>query len=623
MRRWISLAVAVAMMIPSVASIAEAAVATWLSPAAGQVLGGGKVEVAIGFNTQSKLRVTMLELYIDGQFYSRKILRESATRGVCSLWWDTTGYEQGSHNLVVKVYADDQMISKVYGTGTIGGAAGNGMLDVRPPVVTFANIRSGDVLKGTTTIKLNASDDSGQAPMVSLLVDDTLKLLKNTPPYNYDLDTTTYKDGDHQLKTYAYDAAGNKSDPSVVKVVFNNGTDRPVVTTMTVNHTPERSRADATVSSTIPPALTYARPSIRKSSAARSESRTIDSESLAEPSAVVESRQASASEKHAPAISAKLFDITPDSPRAEVRKSGAKPIISASARLSEPDAPVVMSDARTSSPRSMSASRLPETRLSARSTQIAGAVAEPSNETRMALVPASKAAEIRSELPAPKQSELTRMAMAPRTSLRGASRSDIANGAATVPDEVRDEPVASSAKNLTLSKHLGSLRGVRAERTAERAGALAVPANPTSHKISVSTLKRVQVALAPDMRNCSSAAHTASSIACPPPIPRSSKARIEKVAVPASGKIKARRLFEELGGVLFWDPSTHTVTACVGNMVLEMQIGSRIARVNGHEMELTMAPYLAHGRTIIDARTYIQACNMLSHMQTVGSAKVN
>ena len=44
--------------------------------------------------------------------------------------------------------------------------------------------------------------------------------------------------------------------------------------------------------------------------------------------------------------------------------------------------------------------------------------------------------------------------------------------------------------------------------------------------------------------------------------------------IPVSGKIKLRDLFEQLGGVLFWDSATHTVTGYMDGMVLEMQIGS-------------------------------------------------
>ena len=112
---------------------------------------------------------------------------------------------------------------------------GSVFYNTRPPVVTFANVKSGDVLSGTATIKMKANGDNGECPLVSLLVDHALKLIRNRPRYEYDLDTTTYADGSHELQTYAYDNDGNRSDPAVVKVVFNNNLiKRPIVSSLDV-----------------------------------------------------------------------------------------------------------------------------------------------------------------------------------------------------------------------------------------------------------------------------------------------------------------------------------------------------------------------------------------------------
>ena len=252
MRRLLSFVLALAMMSPALASAAQAAIGTWLAPEPGHVVAGPRAEVAVGFNTQSDLLVTALELYVDGKFYARKRLAEPSSRGVCSFWWDVSKAKQGSHDLVVKIFAGDQVISRVSGTGIVGGGAGT-VLDVNPPTVVFENIKSGDVLKGKAPIKIRAVDDSGKPPMVSLLVNDMLKMLRNTPPYTYDLDTTTYPDGDHQLTTYAYDQSGNRSDPAVVKVVFSNGIKRPIVAAMTVTRDAGPETASAPRKAELPP----------------------------------------------------------------------------------------------------------------------------------------------------------------------------------------------------------------------------------------------------------------------------------------------------------------------------------------------------------------------------------
>lgn len=612
MRRWISLAIAVVMALPAVGSAAEAAVANWLSPAPGQIVTGKKVEVAIGYNTGSNLKVTSLVLYVDGKFNTRKVLVAPASRGVCSFWWNTTGVEQGAHSLVVKVYAGDKMVSKVSGTGTVGAGYNGGAMDMTPPVVTFANIKTNDMLKGTFNIKMNAYDNSSQSPMVSLLVDDVLKMLRNTPPYNYELDTTTYPDGDHQLKTYAYDSAGNKSDPAIVKVAFKNGVDHPVVTTMSVNHDSEPVRSEAKVSKVVPPALTGAlSPSVRKNAAARAESRMIESISIVEPIAEAPKQIAfepkpvvkiSASPKKTvtTALSAKPDAVKVSAPSANVRKESSKPVMMASSKLTEPSA---MENPVASGVRSVSASRLPASKPNLKVSALPSTAVEP-------------------EMPKanPVKSQVTRMAMAPVSLLRTENRPVIMDSAAGVPDEEMAQPTTSSVRNIAASS-LGKLRSIESSKAI--ASKLAVPAAPVSGEVKSAKTKHVQVALAPNFKSAVINARAHISVACPPSIPKSPAARIEKRTKAAvAGKVKARDIFENMGGVLFWDSDTHTVRAYVHDMVIEMRIGSHIAKVNGHSMHVQFAPYISDGRTIIEASLYSQAVDFLDQLKNISSAKI-
>jgi hypothetical protein len=90
-------------------------------------------------------------------------------------------------------------------------------------------------------------------------------------------------------------------------------------------------------------------------------------------------------------------------------------------------------------------------------------------------------------------------------------------------------------------------------------------------------------------------------------MPRETMARIEKKMIPASGKVKLRDLVHKLGGVLFWDSDTRTVTACVPGLELVMHIGSDIMKVNGKDLHVGSSPLLIDGRTIIDASVIQQA----------------
>ena len=232
--RLIGIAVVAAMMTSALALTAGAAVGTWLAPTPGRKITARNVEVSVGYNTQSDLRVTRLELWIDGRYNAARSLVRPESRGVCSFWWDTARFSRGSHELAVKIFAGDELVATVSGAGSIGTAAYN----LRAPNVRFANVKSGDVLKGVTSVKMAVSDDGAEPPIVSLLVDNALKFLTNRRPYVYGLDTTRYADGGHELQTFAYDSSGNRSDPAVVKVLFRNNLEKPVVAAMNVESGP-------------------------------------------------------------------------------------------------------------------------------------------------------------------------------------------------------------------------------------------------------------------------------------------------------------------------------------------------------------------------------------------------
>jgi hypothetical protein len=656
MRRWISLAVAMAMFTPAVASAAEGTMANWLSPQPGQIVSGGKVEVAIGYNTQSKLKVDSLELYVDGQFSARKILGTPESRGVCSFWWDTARVEQGTHNLVVKVFVGDQMISKVFGTATVGpNGSSRGMIDVRPPVVTFANIRSKDVLKGKTTVKMNATDDSGQSPMVSLLVDDVLKLLKNTPPYTYDLDTTTYSDGSHALKTYAYDGAGNRSDPAVANVTFRNGATKPIVTTMSVNHESTAQVPDETVSQVAPPAVNAASEPSTKQSAARAESRidrqtstarpavasaqpqpkprAVSAAPKAEPKMVALAPKPAVSPKHAlsaPKLESKLRTV-PVSIKSHLLASRVAPQLDARMAAAAPKVKVIRTDVSAAKRTAPVLANKPVKMASPLSSvSVRKQIAKPAlSPTMVAAKPsvvehAPESVKPRQALSAPKPSGALRMAMAHEPiSLRRAAPGGVPGAAVAKAPVVVDRAAASSVKQMAVKPAIDELKDVETADAAMSAATAAPPVTVVPAKLSKTELKRVRVAFAPDLRGAESRLRTSPAISRPPSIPKPTPARIEKTTVPASGKVKARAFFEQIGAALFWDPSTHTITACVGSIVFEMQIGSKIARVNGHDMMMESAPVLIGDRAVFDAEMFAQACNFADKFGAVSKAELN
>jgi len=560
-RRLISIAIAAAMLSPALASAAEAAVSTWLAPLPGHKIAARNVEVSVGYNTQSDKKVTRIELWIDSRRTATKTLVRPETRGVCSFWWDTSQSPRGAHTLIVRIFAGDELISTVSGNGTIGEAS----FDLRAPTVRFAGIKSGDVLKGVASITMAVSDDSHEPPIVSLLVDNALKFLTNRQPYVYSLDTTKYTDGDHELQTFAYDTSGNKSNPAVVKVAFKNGLERPVVTSLAIdrNPAPVAPSEDDGVGKLLPPV--------------EREMRTVGAARSVEP------------EVHA---KTSVPRSRPVAPRHEPVRSAP---VAVKARPSQRHlAPPAVS--RPSSPRvSASSGSLRDSSRTVSAPKLTGP-AQPLalDQPRAPAASRQPKAIAVAAMPATRASSLASIPHAPR---------------AAAPPAALENPTGSSPTNVSVSNPPPDLRSARVAPSVAPARPQ-VPTCPVEQAASAEP-KPVKVAMLPAIRGgehdlslSKGSAHSA--IICPPPVRKDSKAKIEKRLIAAKGKIKLRDLINELGGVVFWDAETQTVTAYVRDIKLEVRIGSPVVKVNGRAMRTDLVAKLVNSRTIIDARLYDQ-----------------
>jgi hypothetical protein len=66
--------------------------------------------------------------------------------------------------------------------------------------------------------------------------------------------------------------------------------------------------------------------------------------------------------------------------------------------------------------------------------------------------------------------------------------------------------------------------------------------------------------------------------------------------------VPMRAFFEALGANVHWDASTQTVTATRGNVTIQLTIGSKIAKVNGQDKQLSVDAELINGYTYIPLR---------------------
>jgi len=66
--------------------------------------------------------------------------------------------------------------------------------------------------------------------------------------------------------------------------------------------------------------------------------------------------------------------------------------------------------------------------------------------------------------------------------------------------------------------------------------------------------------------------------------------------------VPVRYLGDALGATTSWDAATQTVTVTKGNKTVVLVIGSKIAKVNGQDVVMDVAPEISNGRTMLPAR---------------------
>lgn len=217
-KRGFSLFLACAFMLSILCNGVDAAVATLLSPKANETY-GKIVDVTAKYDSQSnKVLIDSATLYVDNAVYTSKKLNP-AKQGVVSFDWNTTNYSKGQHYIRVALFAKGKKVTEVTGYGIVSASE----FDTVAPKVSLTNVKENEIVSGTKMITISAKDDSGEAPIVSLLVDKKLKLMQNTQPYSYALDTTALADGKHVVEVYAFDLEGNQSDIASYTINVANG----------------------------------------------------------------------------------------------------------------------------------------------------------------------------------------------------------------------------------------------------------------------------------------------------------------------------------------------------------------------------------------------------------------
>jgi hypothetical protein len=94
-------------------------------------------------------------------------------------------------------------------------------IDTTAPSTTITSPANNAIVTNTITVQATATDNIGVS-RVELLVDGQLAATDTTSPYSFSLNTTTLSEGVHELRSRAFDAAGNTTASAPVSITVDN-----------------------------------------------------------------------------------------------------------------------------------------------------------------------------------------------------------------------------------------------------------------------------------------------------------------------------------------------------------------------------------------------------------------
>lgn len=182
------------------------------SPLPGSLV-AGRISFALSYQAGMS-RINAFTVYVDDTIqYSRSFLGIN-TRGIQYLELDTRTLADGNHTVkIAAIGARGLMgvdsVDIVVRNGVAGGP------DLVPPLLQFRGLLDGDTVSGKLPLDLLAEDNTTVDLLVSIFVNQQLRMLSNRPPYSLELNTSEFLDpatgtGRIRLEAWAFDRAMNR-----------------------------------------------------------------------------------------------------------------------------------------------------------------------------------------------------------------------------------------------------------------------------------------------------------------------------------------------------------------------------------------------------------------------------
>ncbi|NLJ36547.1 MAG: hypothetical protein GX358_10020 [candidate division WS1 bacterium] len=609
-----------------------------VQPTQGQTV-TGVIWIDVSYSTDTDAPIATLELYINDQLARRSNLASPEKAGTRSFQWDFSTAAASTHTISAKAIDTEGaagMATIAVAVRRAEAVARPGTHDTIPPTINIYYPAHGAKVSDTVEIQAEARDDVG-VEAVYFYIDGRLhKMIYNNPPYYAHWDTTRETDGNHVLEAVAVDAAGNEGKSAQVTVIVENhsmtrmelpdssdSSLQPMAAAeMPIAAAPELIQPEATAPTPVVPATQAqseipAPPMLPEPPAIAAQPEILTAPG-AEPTTVAVEPRSTASSAVAPATPAQV---------AVSSSSGLGGQFFALA----PTAAGVSGD--ISSPRATSPAR-----STSRATHTMGHTVMPSQsvgpsapahgtlavdrkntETRPALALAafSAATVDRAAVTAPYATDSLQVAYADTAAGTLAPRTSIPQVTALPQDAL---PAAAaldaSIPELRLVTHVAPAATTPAQLLPQRTSGIGSAAYMQEIEPAISASEASSrpasgaLALAPR-----TSAPTASRPAVPELAPAVAKSPVQDISIVFDGTVldlraapetidgiatgPLRELFERSDGVLYWFPATKEVRAIGDGVDLHLNIGDPTVQVNGVAQQMSLAPYIKQGRTML------------------------
>ncbi|GEM_PF-3387748 len=200
---------------------------TIVSPKNGAVISGSGVEVKVAFTSTAAQPVTRVQINLDGKSVTEQADESVLSGGDCGFLWDTVRCEDGQHRLDAQIFSGKAYLGMTTCVVTVANKGQaqmeeRPMPDIKAPVVKIESPKEGETVSGKVPVIIQAKDDSGKSPFVSVFVDKSLKAVTNHEPYQYTWDSTSAENGPHEIHVAAIDHAENRTVSPPVRIIVRN-----------------------------------------------------------------------------------------------------------------------------------------------------------------------------------------------------------------------------------------------------------------------------------------------------------------------------------------------------------------------------------------------------------------